>query len=241
MARFTSADDNRQSYTSRSPTSKSTSKSTSKTTSKTTTTSGGGGGGGQNSNYNQYTAYTPAQVKSGKAKVTADIAKDNATAFNNYKYTTPDFIPSLLAKGLDVTGIAKKTFNANKSYYEKNLIGKINLATGKAYGASIEDYKSYMSARGSGEVDAMGRSLRSSMGNGGNTQPGITKNIGGNTIQTTAPTEAEVSQSEAANADAAALKVKKRGRSASIMTGSKGVTRTSTDYSLGKKSLLGQV
>jgi hypothetical protein len=43
-----------------------------KSTSKTTTSSGGGG---QNSNYNQYTAYTPAQVKSGKAKVTADITK----------------------------------------------------------------------------------------------------------------------------------------------------------------------
>ena len=69
----------------------------------------------------------------------------------------------------------------------------------------------------------------------------IKKNIGGNTIQTTAPTEAEVSQSEAANADAAALKVKKRGRSASIMTGARGVTKTAANYSLGKPSLLGQV
>jgi hypothetical protein len=37
------------------------------------------------------------------------------------------------------------------------------------------------------------------------------------------------------------LKIKKKGRSQSIMTGSKGVTKTSTDYSLGKKSLLGRV
>ena len=79
-------------------------------------------------------------------------------------------------------------------------------------------------------------------GDGGNNTPTvIKKNIGGNTIQTTAPTEAEVSQSEAANADAAALKVKKRGRSQSIMTGSKGVTKTAANYSLGKPSLLGQV
>jgi len=69
----------------------------------------------------------------------------------------------------------------------------------------------------------------------------IKKNIGGNTIQTTAPTEAEVSQSETANADAAALKVKKRGRSMTMLTGSKGVGKTSSNYSLGKKSLLGQV
>ena len=79
------------------------------------------------------------------------------------------------------------------------------------------------------------------MNNEGSGPTVIKKNIGGNTIQTTAPTEAEVSQSEAANADAAALKVKKRGRSASIMTGARGVTKTSTDYSLGKKSLLGRV
>jgi hypothetical protein len=49
--------------------------------------------------------------------------------------------------------------------------------------------------------------------------------------------------SEAA-ADAEAnrlLKIKKRGRSQSIMTSSQGVTKTSADYSLGKKSLLGRV
>ena len=79
------------------------------------------------------------------------------------------------------------------------------------------------------------------MNNEGSGPTVIKKNIGGNTIQTTAPTEAEVSQSEAANADGAALKVKKRGRSQSIMTGPKGVTKTSTNYSLGKPSLLGRV
>jgi hypothetical protein len=60
------------------------------------------------------------------------------------------------------------------------------------------------------------------------------------------PTFSEVSQSEAANADADTeanrlLKIKKRGRSQSIMTSSKGVTKTSTDYSLGRRSLLGRV
>jgi hypothetical protein len=224
MARFKSADDNRQSYTSRSPTSKSKSK---------TTTSSGGGGGGQNSNYNQYTAYTPAQVKSGKAKVTADITKDNATAFDNLKFTKK-FTPSILGMTLNVTGLAEKGFYANKAYYEKNVIGKNNFTK------SIDSYKDYMSKRGSGEIDAMGRTITNGSGNG-NTQPGITKNIGGSTIQTTAPTTAEVSQSEATNSDAAALKVKKRGRSQSIMTSSQGVTKTSPNYSLGKKSLLGRV
>jgi len=57
-----------------------------------------------------------------------------------------------------------------------------------------------------------------------------------------APTVAEVSQSEATNADGYdARKTKAKGRSQAIITGSQGVTKTSTDYSLGKKSLLGQV
>ena len=63
----------------------------------------------------------------------------------------------------------------------------------------------------------------------------------GEPLAKTAPTEAEVSQSETANADAQALKVKKRGRSRSIMTSAKGVTKTSSDYSLGRPSLLGRV
>ena len=100
-------------------------------------------------------------------------------------------------------------------------------------------YKNYIDSRNSGKTDAYGNTLN----RGGNDNNNFTvkKNIGGNTIQTTAPTEAEVSQSEAANADAAALKVKKRGRSQSIMTSSQGVTKMASNYSLGKPSLLGQV
>ena len=191
------------------------------------------GGDNNRENYRN----TPAAKAAAKKAATiskANKIKNDATAFDNYTYTAPKFVGSILAKALDVTGIAKKGFEVNKAYYEKNVIGKNNFTK------SIDSYKDYMSKRGSGEIDAMGRAI-SGGGNGGNTQPGITKNIGGSTIQTTAPTEAEVSQSEAANADAAALKVKKRGRSASIMTSAKGVTKTSTDYSLGKKSLLGRV
>jgi hypothetical protein len=190
------------------------------------------GGDNNRENYRN----TPAAKASAKKAATiskANKIKNDATAFNNYAYTKK-FTPSILGMTLNVTGLAEKGFYANKSYYEKNVIGKNDFTK------SIDSYKSYMSKRGSGEIDAMGRAI-SGGGNGGNTQPGITKNIGGSTIQTTAPTTAEVSQSEAANADAAALKVKKRGRSASIMTSSQGVTKTSPNYSLGKKSLLGRV
>jgi len=197
-----------------------------------TTTSNTGNSGRESGAATNRTQKVSAKAK---AKVTRDIAKDNATAFNNYKYTTPKFVPSLLAKGLDALGISEKTFNVNKAYYEKNVIGKNNFTK------SIDSYKDYMSKRGSGEIDAMGRTIQTGGGAADNQPTVITKNIGGRTVQTTAPTEAEVSQSEAANADAAALKVKKRGRSASIMTSSQGVTKMASNYSLGKKSLLGRV
>ena len=58
-------------------------------------------------------------------------------------------------------------------------------------------------------------------------------------IKPVSPTVAEVSQSEAANADGYdARKTKAKGRSATIMTSSKGVEDES--LTLGKKSLLGQ-
>ena len=71
-----------------------------------------------------------------------------------------------------------------------------------------------------------------------------------NQVTQTAPTVAEVDQvttdttpTETAETTEAnrLLKIKKKGRSASIISGSQGVTQTSSDYSLGKKSLLGRV
>ena len=69
-------------------------------------------------------------------------------------------------------------------------------------------------------------------------------------VTKTAPTVAEVDQATTNTAPTETaetteknrlLKVKKRGRSSSIMTGAKGVTKTSSDYSLGTSSLLGRV
>ena len=63
-------------------------------------------------------------------------------------------------------------------------------------------------------------------------------------VTKTAPTEAEVSQATTADADTEAnrlLKIKKKGRKMTMMTGSQGVKKASSNYSLGKKSLLGIV
>jgi len=76
-------------------------------------------------------------------------------------------------------------------------------------------------------------------GNGKDNIPTILKKTaGGQTVQTTAPTEAEVSQSAAADAEAYDLrKTKKKGRSMTRLTSSKGVT--DDKLTLGKPSLLG--
>ena len=84
---------------------------------------------------------------------------------------------------------------------------------------------------------AIGYSERGGEGGGGQTI--ITRTAGGQTIQTTAPTQAEVSQSAAADAEAYDLrKTKKRGRSMTILSSSRGI-RPTDKLTLGKPSLLG--
>ena len=184
-----------------------------------------------------------------KGKKTKSYKSTNPEAFRNtgaenikkIAKKVPSPVLNILSIPLQHGSKVTRDFYVNKVLGSKNFKGQSKTSFLSMSKANQEkQYKSYISSRTAGNTDAYGNKIQ--QGDGGNNTPTvIKKNIGGNTIQTTAPTEAEVSQSEAANADAAALKVKKRGRSASIMTGPKGVTKTSTDYSLGKKSLLGRV
>jgi len=66
----------------------------------------------------------------------------------------------------------------------------------------------------------------------------VNKTVGGTKIQTT---EAKVEKAADLTAEQIALRNKKRGRSSSIMTSSQGVGKTSSNYELGKTSLLGRV
>ena len=121
----------------------------------------------------------------------------------------------------------------DKSQFEKLSVEKQN-----------KMYSEYSEKRMSGKIDAYGREIRPEGGGPiGTSQPPPAFALPIPTPES-GPTTAELSQSAATDADTEAnrlLKIKKKGRSQSIMTGSKGVTKTSTDYSLGKKSLLGRV
>jgi len=179
--------------------------------------------------------YSSTQLASGKAKVQADIVKDNATAFNDMKYEGTK-APSLLLQGLEFLGLNKKAFDVNKAYYEKNIVGKNNFTK------SPEDFKSYLSKRGSGEIDAMGRPkstggnsdikqgielAKSATGSATILSPGEIQKTAANTKGLTDVTMS-AAQTNVAN--------KRKGRRATNFTAKKTLDK---NYTLSKKSLLG--
>ena len=147
---------------------------------------------------------------------------------------------TVLSKPLQAGSRVNRDFFTDKVLGSKNFKGtsKSNFMS-MSVSQQESIYGDYMSSRQAGKTDAYGNSI----GNNNNESSMIKKNIGGK-IVSVAPTAAEVSQSEAANAtseeDSILLRKKKtkaKGRSATILTSSKGVDETLT---LGRKSLLGQ-
>jgi len=209
---------------------------------KTTTTNNTENGNNKRENY-RTTTYTKTKVDAGtkrRNELALKVAKEkkDAEAFKNYSYTKPTGLAkfSPIAQVADITGIGKKTFEVNKSYYERNVKGKAKPGGG-FYGASIEDFKGYMKGRGSGSVDAMGRTINN-RDEGGGSNYVVEKNVGGKSILTT---EKKIAKDEETKKEYDARVTKKKGRTKNILTSSKGITKTSADYLLGKKTLLGQV
>ena len=223
------ADRNRNQSTSRS-TSKSTSKSTSNTNNRER---------GADRNRSQ----TILSSVRNRNTTSLNIAKQekDAEAFKDYSYQKPSGLGrfSPLAQFLDITGIGKKTFELNKSYYEKNVIGKINPATGKAYSANINEYQNYIKGRNAGTIDAMGRRIAQRRDD----RRIVTQVQKAAVAQApSGPTTSEVSQSTSAYGgeltdEQQALRVKKRGRKQTILTQSTGLG--GSEPLITKKKLLG--
>ena len=129
----------------------------------------------------------------------------------------------------------KLNLNRRMKFANKNNINLQGLSTEQILS---KDFKSQLDAKGYTRETPTGNN---NGGNDNNNQPAPTilkKTAGGQTVQTTAPTEAELSQSAAADAEEYDLrKTKKRGRSMTTLTSSKGLT--DDKLTLGKKSLLG--
>ena len=139
------------------------------------------------------------------------------------------------------TSIINNSNKGNREFFTNRVLKGTEKANFGSLNSTEQEnqYKSYMEKRLSGETDALGR--KKVQGSGGDPSDAI------NQVTKNAPTVGEVSQ--VTTADAAAedteanrlLKIKKKGRSKSILSGSQGVTKMAADYSLGKKSLLGRV
>lgn len=183
--------------------------------------------------------YQTSTIGKANAKKAAAISKKNKMKkdmedFANYTYEPPKFVPSIVGTVFSKV-LGEKTFNVNKEYYTKNVIGKTNPKTGEAYAGTIDDFKTYMKGRGSGELDAMGRTINNRDNDGGG-RVVIEKNVGGSTILTETKTEAEKTADAKEDAEYDARKTKRRGRRQTILTSQSGA---SGNFVLGKRTLLG--
>jgi hypothetical protein len=184
----------------------------------------GGGGGSPNQ---------MAKDKAEKDRIAAAKTKDK------FGYTKPKSKFKTFIEGGGVIGAVTKPFRdaseeVNRKFYEEKVV-----PAGKSKAAN---YETYMKDRLAGKTDAYGNPTPNQGGGNDNNTPAptiIKKTAGGQTIQTTAPTEAELSQSAAADAEEYDLrKTKKRGRSMMLLTGPQGLSKDDK-LTLGKPSLLG--
>ena len=225
--------------------------------------SSGGGGGGNNKTYsssreiglmNQYKKPKQRAIDTKKMK---DDAFREQGAYNTRRSLDklPSFLPgAAILKGLSpkLEANSKKTrdFFVNKVLtdkrglknfgYTKEQFQKLSMAKqNKIYG-------NYITTRRDNKTDGYGTVINEGNDRTSDTQNkpdlkiGKFPNEGGSVIQPFTPTEAEVSQSEAADADDIYTRRKKskaRGRSMMTLTSSKGVT--DNKLTLGKPSLLG--
>ena len=181
-------------------------------------------------------------------KKTASYKSSNPDAFRNRGATkikkgikTPfisvNVAGAILSKPLQAGSKITRDFYTDKVLGSKNYKNKSKLAfLSQSEEEQEKEYKSYIRGRQEGTIDAYGNSISKS-GNGDN-RPPVKKVVGGQTILAAAPTEAEVSQSDAANAAETKLtkrRVKARGRKMNIYAQSK------DKLTLGKKTLLGVV
>ena len=189
-------------------------------------TGGGGGGVGP-------AGLVTKTGKTGTAKDAKKVSRRNELR---------TFIKDGGVTGAIIKGITGKT------PYEMNLERRQKFIKDKGLtGDDINMDTSYLGSKeGLAELKKQGYTtasdnLNTGGGNDNNNQPAptiIKKTAGGQTVQTTAPTEAELSQSAAADAEEYDLrKTKKRGRSMMTLTSAQGVK--DNKLTLGKPSLLG--
>ena len=219
--------------------------------------SGGGGGGGDNKTYsssreiglmNQYKK--PKQRAIDTQKMKNDAFREQG-AYNTRRSIEkiPGIIPGAgiiksLSEPLQRNSKRNRDFFTNKVLtdprglknfgYTKEQFEKLSMAKqNKIYG-------NYITTRRDNKTDGFGTVINE--GNDRNNQPDL--KIGKfpqppiDPIKGVKPLDPEQSETEKKYDP---RKTKKKGRNQNLLTSARGVTKTAADYSLGKKSLLGQV
>jgi len=165
-----------------------------------------------------------------KEKTRKSVSKSK---LDNYEIPKSD-APGMLGMALNVTQKARqKSFEKNRDYFQENVAGKGD------FDDTFEDYQRYITGRGSGELDAMGRQINRGGGDGGNQGIELANQSG--TMAADAqqaavddapdgPTSVEMTEEQKI------VNRKKRGRRSTILNNPQGLD---DDVSLDKKYLLG--
>ena len=191
-------------------------------------TGGGGGGVGP-------AGMTGTTVVAGKTKRTEGKAKDAKKVSRRNEFRT-------FVKEGGVIGAVTKPFRdasekVNRKFYNEKVV-----PAGKS---KAPDYETYMKDRLAGKTDAYGNPTPNEGGNNNNNNSILTKSDQPNNSEpVTAPSGEDATnpvETTETEKKYDPRKTKKKGRKKNILTSAKGVTKTSSDYSLGKPSLLGMV
>jgi len=223
MVKFTSADDRRQNYRSNRTTSTKKSTAPQKTTTRPNPHTDSG-------------SSTTTTVSLQKIKTSKKTAKDAVGKSNldNLKFNK---VPPLVPGSTILNAIGQKSLDKNVDFFKNDP--RTNKARNK-YGVTEEGYKQYMKDRLDGKIDAAGN-VNSGYGRDRDNNVQTQKvTSGGQTILTKEKTPAETKVAEEKK-QYDERQTKKKGRRKNILTSQRGVMKTSADYSLGKKTLLGQV
>ncbi len=179
-------------------------------------------------------------------------------------YEVKDIPGSKLISGL-TRDLRQKQFEVNRKFFQEKVLTSKNRG---GYTNTMDSYSSYMKNRLSGKTDAYGNKLNLNTGREVEKDPNTPESReatgranarsgygpavevygedgnryveGALNIGLEKP-GSKTSEEKSTDKKYDPRRTKKRGRSQNLLTSSKGVTKVSDDYSLGKKSLLGSV
>ncbi len=179
-------------------------------------------------------------------------------------YEVKDIPGSKLISGL-TRDLRQKQFEVNRKFFQEKVLTSKNRG---GYTNTMDSYSSYMKNRLSGKTDAYGNKLNLNTGREVEKDPNTPESReatgranarsgygpavevygedgnryveGALNIGLEKPSS-KTSEEKSTDKKYDPRRTKKRGRSQNLLTSSKGVTKVSDDYSLGKKSLLGSV